>query len=170
MSNYCKDEKVFRFITDFRSKELQDIMQICNWKKERLATILSVSPASINNNLGNTSMTNSKPSSVSEPQFITLLMYLQRKIEEQNSLAVAFAAFAILCPGISPYDIEILCLLVQSEASKLPKEMICDMYIAWFPYAIRNLNIFVDWQSNGKEKSLCEYKNLKNIIDLSLDN
>lgn len=166
MPKYCKDENVFLFTKDFGSKQLKDIMQICNWKNNRLASILSVSPASINNYLGNASMTNSNPSTVSEPQFITLLLYIQKKIEEQDSLAVAFAAFAILCPGISAYNIDKLCVLAQNEAMEIPKEQICSLYATLFPYAIRNINILVDWQCNGKEKTLCEYKGINHVTEL----
>ena len=171
MPNYYRDEDVFLFIPDFHPKLLQDIMKIYGWNNQRLASLLGISSASVNNYLGNASLTNDKPSTLSEPQFITLLMYMQRKIEEKDSLALAFAAFALLCPGISPYYPDKLCLLVQNEASNVEKKMICDMYssVSWFPYAIRNLNIFVDWQHNGQDKSLCEYKNIGSILDLMDD-
>ena len=162
------DDEVFMPITDFQPRNLQDIMKIFEWDNDRLASILSISPASVNNYLGNASMTNAKPSNINKPQFITLLMYMQRKIEEQDSLALAFAAFAILCPGISPYRPDKLCLLVQNEANDVDKKMICDTYAStkWFPFAIRNINIFVDWQYNGKSKTLCEYKNIETVTEL----
>ena len=102
MPNYYRDEDVFLFIPDFHPKLLQDIMKIYGWNNHRLASLLGISPASVNNYLGNASMTNDKPSTLSEPQFITLLMYMQRKIEERDSLALAFAAFTMLCPGLLP--------------------------------------------------------------------
>ena len=173
MPNYYRDEDVFLFIPDFHPKLLQDIMKIYGWNNQRLASLLGISQASVNNYLGNASMTNDKPSTLSEPQFITLLMYMQRKIEERDSLALAFAAFTMLCPGLLPsVDTEKLFHLVQIEDDKAPKRIICDTYASaeWFPCAIRNLNVFVDWQRKGKDKSLCEYLSIGSITELLNNN
>lgn len=164
-TKYCRDEDVFSFEEGFQSY-LTPIMKICGWSNQRLASLLSISQSSVNNYLGNSSMTNEKRSSMSEPQFITLLMYMQRKIIEQGRLSVAFAVFTYLCPGISDPDDDKLFLLSQNELNDVPKEMICSMYANWYPNVIRNINTFVDWQTNGKEKKLCEYKGINYITDL----
>ena len=164
-NKYYRDEEVFSFVDDFQS-QLPKIMKICNWDNHKLASLLSISVSSVNNYLGNASMTNEKRSSMSEPQFITLLLYMQRKVEEQKSFSMAITAFTYLCPGISKLDEEKLRLLTQNETNEVPKDIICTMYANWFPAAVRNLNTFVDWQSNGKNKSLYEYKGVDHVTAL----
>ena len=165
IGTYYRDEEVFSFTADFQA-QLPKILKICNWNNQKLAALLSISTSSVNNYLGNASMTNEKRSSMSKPQFITFLLYLQRKINEQKSFSIAITAFSYLCSGISEQDEEKLCLLAQNETNDVSKDMICDMYAKWFPASIRNLNTFVDWQYNGKDKSLCEYKGVEHVIDL----
>lgn len=166
MEKYCRDVEVFFFVNDFQN-QLPHIMRICGWNNSKLAYLMGMSISSVNNYLGNASKTNEKRSSMSEAQFITLLMYIQKKVVEQNFLSVAFAAFSYLCPGISEINEDKLVLLAQNEENEISKEMICSMYASWFPASMRNLNTFVDWQCNGKEKSLREYKGVNHLRDLN---
>lgn len=136
------------------------IMQICNWKNRDVAGILDVSLSTINNLLGNESMTNANKSTLTRPQFVMLMEYLQMEIMQKEKISIVFFLFGFLCPGIMcSTDSRKFIRLAELERETIKPSLLIKIIEQkeWCLGCVKTFNLFMEWQGVAPEKTFMEY-------------
>lgn len=139
---------------------LQSIMQMCNWKNKDIAGILGVSLSTVNNLLGNESMTNANKSTMTRPQFVMLMEYLQMNIRQKEKISIVFFLFGILCPGITgSTDSRKFIQLSELERETVEYGLLIKIMEQkeWCLGRVKTFNLFMEWQKTAPEKTFMEY-------------
>lgn len=144
---------------------LPNIMQMCNWKNRDLAGILGVSLSTINNLLGNESMTNANKSTLTRPQFVMLMEYLQMYITQKEKISIVFFLFGILCPGITgSTDSRKFIQLSELESETVEHDLLIKIIEQkdWCLGRVKTFNLFMKWQETASDKTFMEYLGIPN--------
>lgn len=130
---------------------LERLKTIFEWSISDIARIFEISQSSVNNLLGNSSMTNENRTKLSKPQFVYLFNYIDA-VYAQDSISTSFAMFILLCP-VFPGDDRKLMALIRSERDlNLSDETIIKMINESFPGGIEFFNKVYEWISEDPGK------------------
>ena len=163
-------------VMQIQAKCLEPVLQITGMRKGELEIVFDVSNSSLNNILGNDSMTNSRPTPISRPQFITLLTYLQLTKKNRKYFPyLIFFLFSNLCAGLLGQlnfdNYKTIIDLAQKDC--MPDDLLLQNFMVLMPGAeklILSFNRFIEWQKNAPEKGMNEYlgvPELNEYIDYS---
>lgn len=137
-------------------KCLPEILELCLWKKRDFANILGVSMSTVNNILGNESMTNSRQTTLSRPQFISILCFIQQ-LKSSTSNVLIFYMFSWLCAGLSKeLDFNKFNKIAPLEGD-LEQHLLYKNIDNLFPGLIRTFNEFIKWRTECPEKEFKDF-------------